>query len=297
MDFIRREFQDLISGKVRVASADYTENVSVGQLLSRYARGQTEASPPAGGSDVKLAVAVQGQQSLRARNNLIDAVGSVDLNVLGTLRNPVVLGTVTVDEGRLFFENNEYEITRGMVLFNNPRRTQPTWKVEAQTQVRDVSVSAHIRGVSDQLRLSLSSDPPLPAPLIISLLTVGQTPEEILGTSGRTQLGSLAALGAGTILIKSLVDPIESRTGRLLGLERFSVDPFLFGTERDPGARITLGKQLGRRLSLHYSMDLANTSQSQTVVFESRIKEGLTALGSREQDGSVAVDLKLKKRF
>ena len=299
VDLVRSEFQDLVSGHVRVASADYTEDVSVGQLLSRYARSETETVPPAGGNDVKLAVAVEGEQSLNVRNNLIDAVGSVNLNVRGTLRNPVMLGAVTVNEGRLFFENNEYEITRGMVLFNNPRRTQPTWNVEAQTQVRDIAVKASVRGSFDQLRLSLSSDPPLPSPLILSLLTVGQTPEEILGTSGHTdpQIGSLAVFGAGTVLSKGLTDPLAWRASRLLGLEQFSVDPFLFGNERDPAARITLGKRLGRGLSLNYSMDLGNSSQSPIVVFEYRITDWLTALGTREQDGSVAVDFKLKKRL
>ncbi|MCY3777106.1 MAG: translocation/assembly module TamB domain-containing protein, partial [Candidatus Aminicenantes bacterium] len=272
VDLVRSGLQDLVSGNVRIASADYTEDVSVGQLLSLYARSETETTPPAGGNDVKLAVAVEGQQSLQVRNNLIDAVGSVNLNVRGTLSNPVMLGTITVNEGRLFFENNEYEITRGLVLFNNPRRTQPTWNVEAQTQVRDISVTASVRGSFDQLRLSLSSDPPLPSPLILSLLTVGQTPEEILGTSGHTypQIGNLAVFGAGTVLSKGLADPLASRTSRLLGLEQFSVDPFLFGSERDPAARITLGKQLGRALSLNYSMDLGNTSQGQIVVFEYR---------------------------
>ena len=102
---------------------------------------------------------------MRARNNLIDAVGSIDLDVRGTLRDPVMLGAITVDEGRLFLEQNEYEITRGVVLFNNPRRTQPTWNVEAQTEVRDYSVTARIQGSFDQLRLSLGSDPPLPLPV------------------------------------------------------------------------------------------------------------------------------------
>ena len=298
-DLVRSEFQDLVSGKIQVVSADYTENVSVGQILSLYARRETEAPPPAGGRDVKLAVTVEGQQSLRARNNLIDAVGSINLNVRGTLRDPVMLGTITVDEGRLFLEQNEYEITRGMVLFNNPRRTQPTWNVEAQTQVRDFSVTARIQGSFDQLRLSLSSDPPLPSPLIISLLAVGQTPEGALGTSGQQhlQIGHLAAIGAGTVLSKSLTDPLESRTSRFLGLDQISVDPFLYGSERDPGARVTLGKQLGRGLSLNYSVDLGNTSQGQIVVFEYRVTDWLTALGTREQDGSVAVDFKLKKRF
>ena len=95
----------------------------------------------------------------------------------------------------------------------------------------------------------------------------------------------------------SLTDPLASRTSRFLGLDQFSVDPFLSGSERDPGARVTLGKQLGRGLSVNYSMDLGNTSQSQIVVFEYRVADWLTALGTREQDGSVAVDFKLKKRF
>ena len=110
-------------------------------------------------------------------------------------------------------------------------------------------------------------------------------------------MGTLAVYGAGAILSRSFAEKLETRTSRLFGIEKFSIDPFLFGSERDPGARITLGKQITKDLSVNYSTDLSSNQQGQIVVFEYKVADWLTTVGTRDQDGSFAVDFKLKKRF
>ncbi|MFQ5928815.1 MAG: translocation/assembly module TamB domain-containing protein [Acidobacteriota bacterium] len=299
LDLVKSEVSELISGAVYVRAADYTQNISIPQLIFEYAQSEIAPLPAASGQEVALGVTVEAYQSLRVKNNLVDAVASADLNIRGTVQNPVILGTISVDEGNLYLEHNEYEISRGTVNFNNPRRTRPALNFEAQTEVREFTVSVVVQGPLDRLNFSFRSDPPLPTPSIVSLLAVGQTQEEIFGPEGDTQsqFGTLAAYGAGTLLSKSVGEKLEARTSRLFGFEKFSIDPFLFGSERDPGARITLGKQLTKDLSLSYSTNLGSDQQGQIVVFEYRMTDWLTAVGTKEQDGSIALDFKLKKRF
>ncbi len=299
LDFLKSDTSQLISGAVYVRAAEYYEDISIPELMVGYSQANIESLPTTGAPEVALDITVEAYQSIRATNNLADVVASADLNARGTLQNPVILGTVTIDSGLVFLENNEYEISRGIVNFNNPRRTRPFVNLEAQTEIREFTISVVILGPVDQLEFTFRSDPPLPTPSILSLLAIGQTQEEILGFEGesQSQVGTLAVYGAGAILSRSFGEKLETRTSRLFGIEKFSIDPFLFGSERSPGARITLGKQLTKDLSVNYSTDLSSNQQGQLVVFEYKVTDWLTTVGTRDQDGSIAVDFKLKKRF
>ncbi|HUG43788.1 MAG TPA: translocation/assembly module TamB, partial [Acidobacteriota bacterium] len=298
VDFLRSDGSQLITGVVYVRSAEYTTDISIPQLILNLTRSQLQATAPPTGEEIVLDIDVEAYRSLRINNNLADVTASGDFTVRGTVQNPVILGAITIDEGRLFLENNEYELVRGTINFNNPRRTTPIFNFEAATDVNQYSVTVLVRGPADQLNLSFRSDPPLPTPSVVSLLAIGQTQEEIFGVEGtqQTQSGALALYGAGSLLSKTLGEQLETRTSRLFGFERFSIDPFIDTTRsRDPGARITLGKQITRSLGVTYITNLGS-EQRQTVVIEYRVTDWLTAVGTQEND-AIAVDFKLRKRF
>lgn len=299
VDLLKSETSQLLSGSVNVRAWDYTRNISIAQLILQQAEAGMAPQTPEAAEEMTLDLSVEAQQSLRIDNNLADAIASAELDIRGTVQSPVILGTVTMNEGTLFLENNRYEIVRGTVNFTNPRRTHAVLNFEAETEIREHTIAIILQGPIDQLRFSFRADPPLPTPSIVSLLAVGQTQEEIFGARGEApgQLGTMAAFGAGTLLSKSLGEQLEARTSRLFGFEKFSIDPFLFGRERDPGARITLGEQLTENLSITYSTALGSSQQAQIVVIEYRVTDWLTAVGTREQDGSIAVDFRLKTRF
>lgn len=299
LDFLKREDSQLLSGVVYIRSAEYTRVVSIPELISSYTAAQAASVSPPSGEEMVLDVAVESHRSIHIRNNLADLVASGDFTVRGTLQNPVILGNIIVDDGELFLENNRYEITRAAVNFNNPRRTSPVLNMEAETEVRDFTVTIQVRGPLNQFNISFRSDPPLPTASVVSLLAAGQTQEEIFGseTTGQTESGALAVYGAGSLLSRTLGEKLESRTSRLFGFEKFSIDPFLQGRQRDPGARLTLGKQITGKLSVTYITNLGNQTEAQLVVIEYRVTDWLTAVGTRQEDGSIAIDFKLKKRF
>ena len=299
LDLLKAEGSQLVTGVVYVREAEYTRHLSLPQLFLAYAAENQIPPTPSLGGEILLEIEVEAYQSLRVKNRIADVTGSGDFTIRGTAQRPVILGTITLDEGTLSLENNRYEVTRGTVNFSNPRSTTPVVNFEATTDVREFTVTVVVRGSLDKLNLSFRSDPPLPASSIVSLLAIGQTQEEIFGTrgTGQDQLGTLAVFGAGALLSKSLGEQLEAQTSRLFGFEKFSIDPFLFGRERNPGARITLGKQLSRDLAVTYSTNLSNDQQGQVVVIEYRLTDWMTAAGTREQDGAIAVDVKLKKRF
>jgi translocation and assembly module TamB len=302
LDLIRNLDSYLLAGVIYVRAAEYTRNLTVPELIYSFASAQTDLpSEPTFADQVGLDLTVEAYQSLRINNNLARIVGSGELSVIGTLGEPVVLGSITIDEGNLRLEGNDYEITRGTVSFNNPRRTTPFLNFEAETQVREFAVTLSVRGPVDQFQINFRSDPPLSTPSIVSLLAAGQTQEEIFGTerADQTDTSTLMAYSAGTLLSKTLGEVVENQTSRLFGFERFSIDPFVDDTRgRDPGARITLGKQLTRELGITYISSLGNNFQDQTVIIQYRLTDWLTAVGSSSPgEGTIAVDFKIKKRF
>lgn len=300
VDFAKGDKGELLSGAVYIRSAEYTKDITIPQLVMQLGRSKTV--PSGGGGQqgaIALDVSVEAHRSLRVNNNLAEVVASGDFSVVGTTADPVILGSLTIDEGTLKLEGNQYEITRGTVSFDNPRKTNPYFNFEAETQVREYDISILIHGPVDQLQMSFRSEPPLSTANIVSLLAAGQTEQEILGGTGAaTSSGTLAAFGAGTLLTKTLGAAVENQAGRLFGIDRFSIDPFVDDTvSRDPGARITLGKQITQDLGISYVSSLANSFQEQTVIIEYRLTDWLTAVGTSQTDGTVAIDFKLRKRF
>ncbi len=300
LDLIRSDARQLISGVVYVRSAEYTQNVSIAELIFSLTQADVVTAPTPAAEDIALDVTVEAYQSLRINNNLAHLTGSADLSIIGTVSNPVILGSATVDEGFLTLEGNRYDVTRGTVSFSDPRRTRPHLNFEAETQVREYAIAVVIRGPADQFQLSFRSDPPLATASIVSLLAAGQTQEEIFGAepTDQTRSATLVAFGAGALLSKTLGEAVEAGPGRLLGFERFSIDPFISDSvDRDPGARITLGKQITRELNVTSISSVTNSLQEQTVVIQYRITDWLTAVGTSDSYGRVAVDFRLRKRF
>lgn len=302
LDLIRNDDTYLLAGAIYLRAAEFTRNMTVAELIYSFASAQADLpSDPGLADQVNLDLSLDAYQSLRVSNNLAQIVGSGELSLIGTLAEPVLLGNISIDEGRLRLEGNQYEITRGTVSFNNPRKTTPFLNFEAETQVREFDVTLSVRGPVDQFQMSFRSEPPLSTPSIVSLLAAGQTQEEIFGSEriNQTDSSTLMAYGAGTLLSKTLGEVVENQTSRLFGFERFSIDPFVDDTRgRDPGARITLGKQLTRELGITYISSLGNSFQDQTVIIQYQVTDWLTAVGtSSPGDGTVAIDFKFKKRF
>jgi translocation and assembly module TamB len=298
VDLTRSEAGQLLSGVVYVRSAEYREEISLPELILRY--GSSQATPVAAtGPDTVLDIDVEGYQTFRIDNNLADLVASGDFRVRGSLSNPIILGSSRIESGQLFLENNDYDIVRGNITFNDPRRTRPVFSFEAQTEVRDYSVDVLLHGPLDKLNFSFRADPPLPTASIVTLLALGQTQEELGAGRGRSgdQTGSLALLGAGAILTRGLGGQLQQQSSRLFGLERFSIDPFLQGSERNPAAQVTLGKQLTDTVSVTYSTVLGGEDQGQVLVVQMKLTDWLSVVGSGDQTGAVALDFKLKKRF
>ncbi|MBI4457201.1 MAG: translocation/assembly module TamB domain-containing protein [Acidobacteria bacterium] len=298
VDFLKSTTHQLLTGVLYIRDAAHVKNTTLADLIMQISN--YRALPPVrtyGQQDINLDLDVEAYKTIRIKNNLADALGSGAFNVRGTIHEPVILGRLNVDQGKLVLQDNKFEITRGAVNFNNPRKITPSLDFEAETNVRDYTVTINLRGPIDHLTTSFRSDPPLTTSDIISMLAIGRPIQEVAPRAGSQEERSqtLAFHGASTFLTRSLTEKLAGRSTRLFGFDRFTVDPFIF-TGTSPGARVTLGKQISKNVSLIFATDLSST-QNEVVTVEYTIREGVTLVATRNETGAFGLDVKLRKRF
>ena len=83
---------------------------------------------------------------------------------------------------------------------------------------------------------------------------------------------------------------------RLFGIDRFRVDPFLVGNERDPSARVTFGQQITKDVSITYSTSVSSTEQ-QVILIEYQVNDSTSIIASRDAEGAFGLDVRFRKRL
>ncbi len=297
--------EQLIEGVVNLRRAEYTENIDLADLINRRRNSSiTEGGGGAGFGVTTLDLQVEGRDALVVRNNLADVVGSVSLRVRGTADDPVVSGRITATRGTLNFRNDRYDLTRAYIDLPPQRDADPLLNIQAETEIRGYRLTVALTGPLSQPSTTLRSDPTLPQADVVSLITTGNL------ASGDQSASTLAQTGFGTatsLLTDTLINaPVQRATDRLFGLNRFEIDPLIAGRGgASPTARLTVGRQINRNLSVTYSTNVTS-DQNQVVAVEYRVSDRLSFVaqyqqgavnGLRAEDDSFSFEIRFRKRF
>jgi translocation and assembly module TamB len=309
-----------LGGSVTVRNAVWTKRLDPTAGLFDFSSGGSAMGglPAAETIPLRFDIRVLVPSSLRIDNNLIEnMVASADLQLRGTYEHPVVFGRAEVDRGIVRFEGRRYTITRGTIDFTNPARIEPFFDVEAETQVRvpgqtyRVIVSA--AGTADRMQPQLSSDPPLPAGDVVTLLfsdvrrgqTNGQSDVEL---RARTNPNERQADILTTRATQLLATPISSEVGKVVeqtfGVDTFQLSPSLIdpysqsSTLRvNPSARITIGKRISDRVFLTFSRSISTAQNDQIILLEYNESDLLSWILSRNEDQTYAIEFRVRHTF
>ncbi len=256
-------------------------------------------------SSLSLDLNLTGDRGIKLDTPLMKVISSADLQIKGTALNPLVTGRIEADSGELYFQGVRYRITRGRIDFVNSVRFEPHFDLEAETDVRDYRVILTLNGTLDKFKADLHSDPPLSNFDLFSLVSSGgatatgargtvSTPSwRPYSTTGTQQDNSL---GAQSILSEGLSLKMGSRFKRIFGLDRFRVDPFLLGNERDQAARVTFGQQVTKDVSITYSASFSSNDQ-QVIIVEYSVNDNTSIIASRDAEGAFGLDIRFRKRL
>ena len=246
---------------------------------------------------VKLDVHVLTAADLQMQTAMARLSGDADLRLRGTLASPAVLGRVDTYEGEINFNGSKFRLERGEILFKSPVGIQPVLDLRATTRVRDYDITVTVNGSTDKLNIDYRSDPPMPKADIIALLAVGQTREESAQLASTSNNLPFSGAASNLILSQALNATVSNRMQRLFGVSNIRVDPQGLSTETNPtrGPQVTIEQQLSHNFTLTYSQNVSQASQ-QIIQGEYFIRRNLSIVGTRDQNGVVSFDVKIRQR-
>ena len=288
--------QGQISGTIAVRNIFANESLNLVDLLSgpNPFKVPPSANSSRFASSVNLNVSLASLRPVRIETRDLRLVSDIQLQVQGTLANPVIVGNVYLRSGDAIFRGNRYTLTRGDISMSNPFRTEPILDLQVRTNIDKYDLTLEISGPPDQLRFSYRSDPPLPTQDILSLLAFGYSRRlEEFAPEARNPFSTASA---GALLSQALSSQVTGRIQRLFGVSRIKFSPTSseFGTLGGPV--LTVEQQISSDLTLTYETSTAN-SQYRVIEFEYAVSPRMSVRGFRDQNGIFGLELKFRKRF
>ena len=279
LTLVGRETRGFVRGEARLVRGSYTRDLSILPiLLNRGARGE----PADWGRDIALQIGVRLDGNLVVRSPQAQLRAGGSLSLQGTVAQPVVLGTIETQDGRITFRRHRFTLENVVVRFDDPRRINPYLDVRATTRIRTYDVTMWLAGRADDLTIRLSSEPPLPQEDLLALVTLGATRAE-LGTSG----GLAFAGEAAQILSKELLGSESSLP---------TVDVLEFGKDEAGKDQFRVGKRINDQTLVTYTGSFAEGGESKLRV-EYQLFGPLLVAGEQSFSGGVGGDLILRLRF
>lgn len=289
--------KNYLVGEIEVLQGVYTRSFEETPSLFNYARVPTFAAlggAPQPGKELELSIHIRSEANLMVRNNFANAVSSADLNLIGSLDNPVLIGRMEVHKGTVTFRDREYKIVRGALDFDNPYRTEPVLNFVAETRVREYTVTLTFSGTFDQIYHELSSDPPLPRDDIYALLGIGTTREAVQGVADVSAL--IAGQQISEFITSPITSPLEREFKKVFGLQRFQIDPVFVQTTQVATARITLQKELSSDFSITYSTNVF-TAAEEIILLQYQLTDDVQITASKDEQSRYGIDVLVTKTF
>lgn len=249
--------EKIISGTVDIHYGQYSEDINLESSFFRALRRGFPSRTFVKGDNPWLGnlqwqVGVNSLNPVLIENNLLNAQISAAVNLTGTFRQPGLTGRLeSLEGGKLYFGKNIFLIKQATVDFINPRRIEPDLNVTAMAKVGEFEITLTLSGTPDKLSASLTSEPALTEPNIVSLLVTGVTLE-----GSASSLFNVTGNEALSYLNSVLTGRLESVLENSFGLDNVRIDTGLISGLENPLARITLQQHLSRNLEMMYSQNL-----------------------------------------
>jgi translocation and assembly module TamB len=282
-----------LTGRVVIDYLGLTQQMDIVSLASQFSSGGGISTPSEFERHTKLNIAIQSSSTLSLASSQLSIQGAANLNVVGTLADPVVLGRATLTGGEVFFMGKRYEVESGTIEFANPTETKPSVDLNATTEVNQYKISIHFVGPVDEMKTSFTSTPTLAPADIINLLAFGQTTEQAATSP------TPGSLGAESVLAQGVAGQLSGKIQKLAGISQLSITPVIAANgvqQPGPGAQVAIQQRVSGRLLVTFSTDTAQT-QATAVQVQYQLGGGISVSALRDQNGGYGIDVHYHKSF
>ncbi len=295
-----------IGGRVYARRSLYTKDIDLANLVG----GRRDATLSGAGSTGRPItfddLVIEGRDALVVKNNIADLTASVSLVLSGDATSPRVSGRITANSGTIFFRKDRYVVQRAVLEFPPETNIDPVINLQAESEIAGYQVFVNLSGPlkdSEQLSATVRSSPALPQADVVSLITTGGLTNTGGGipTFAQTGINTAAEILTDTIINT----PARRATDKLFGLNVFEIDPLISGQQANPGARLTVGRQINNNLRVTYATNLSQ-DQNQVLALEYRVSNRLSFVAQYEQRSlsnvtrnrdNFSFEIRFRKRF
>ncbi|HEX9163324.1 MAG TPA: translocation/assembly module TamB domain-containing protein [Thermoanaerobaculia bacterium] len=261
-----------VTGDANVTRALYFKDFNFQQSLLNVVLSRRGVTPIVAASwqdRVGLRLHVVAPNTLAVRNNVANVTGSAEVDVTGTLANPVIIGDVTLNEGgTVTFQSVDYRVMRGTINFQNPFRIDPYFDVTLEGRVSGgiseietgpLDVTVNITGTLDRISPTITSDPPASDITLFSILGFGSLSRQGTGTAGAQNIPGVGQ----SLLIQSLASALGSRIFPFA--DSFTYDPGQLDTSLGAGRKVSFEKRVSNAVRLFVVYNLDNAKAREVV--------------------------------
>jgi len=202
-----------ISGKLLLANGQLNLN-NLNNLLPIEKENGISFSPSSRGENLagELDLDIELLDPFKLKMTNVEIEGSGRISLQGSLREPVLQGTLALKKGYFIYLEKRFSITDGLISINGFTLDNIDINARAYTNVQGVEITIHIMGNLSSPQVLLSSQPALRETEILSLLTFDRN---IQGLS-EGEISQLLSEEMVNILFQSLQTNLFKRMEREL---------------------------------------------------------------------------------
>ncbi len=289
--------KSIVSGNVQIVEGMYYKDIQLNLMesLGKTSREEAPAAPEIPWPFLKnmaLDIKAGHRDPFVVDNNMALLAVKPDLRIYGSVNRPLISGRAEVESGTVYFQKKEFNVKRGIFDFTNPYKIEPTMDVQSEVMVREWTIFLNVSGTPDNLKFNFSSNPSETEEDILSLLITGKTTRELIAGEGGSSLSPRQMLG--DILAEKVQKQIKDNTGLdVVELEYREAEE----ADASDEVKVTVGKELSRRVTVKYGMRAKNAKIIQQVITEYKFLEKLLMNTFQDTEGNFGGGLQFRLEF
>lgn len=231
---------------------------------------------------VQLNVKVTAPRRITVFGRGLDTEWGADVRVTGSISDPSVYGTATLERGDLDLAGRRFQFDTGTITLDGPIRMARI-DIAANRTTADITASVRVSGTPVEPKFVLESTPALPQDEVLARVLFGRSVTELSGFEAAQLAAGLAQLAGG----QAGFDPV-GLVRQATGLDRVS-----FGAE-DGLATVSAGKYIAE--DVYVQVGAGGTGGVGAEV-EWEPTDGLSIISSADGNGDTKIAVRWKKDY
>lgn len=275
--------QVLISGTVDVSEA----LIAIG-----FGNGGGNGSTGSVDYDIR----VRGERGIWLRNRDADIELGADLTFRQVNEEAVYTGELVVRQGSIYYLDHILRVVKGRLIFDNVNRFTPQLDIRAELPVvrnqnnAPEKIVLTLTGNLEEPSFTFSSEPPVwDETQVLSYLSLNVTMEEISALEQKELVNRLLS----ERLLGYFQTQVAKRMREFVSLDYLELETGILAGQ---GARVTVGKYIGRNLYVSYTQNFTGELQPGFLI-EYYFNRRNELLAERSTDGRYALRYRFKIRY